>query len=97
MLSADKTKMNVCISVELLGRAREYAEKNYLSLSGLVSLALNSYLNSQTAMVALNGLADGLARFGASGEMQQDDLDQLNDFLRLVSTMNEAKRYTPLV
>ena len=76
-------KVNVTLDDELLQRADEYADRNYMSRSGLLSLALTSFLNSNEMMLAIMDLSVSIRKIADQGTVDDDTLQQLEDFERL--------------
>ena len=76
-------KVNVTLDDELLQRADEYADRNYMSRSGLLSLALTSFLNSNEMMLAIRDMSVSIRKIADQGTVDDDTLKQLEDFERL--------------
>lgn len=54
-------KLNITLNDALLARADAYAKKNAMSRSGLISMALNEYLEAMSKKPAV---ADAFSQFG---------------------------------
>ena len=54
-------KLNITMKEDLLKRADEYASENGMTRSGLLTLALTTYLNAKEAMPSVNKLLNGFA------------------------------------
>lgn len=62
-------KFNVSMNDELFQKLEEEAKKNYLSRSGLVSLAVQNYLQNNQAMKAIGQFPEIMAKL----EQMQND------------------------
>jgi metal-responsive CopG/Arc/MetJ family transcriptional regulator len=71
----------------LLTRLDGYAAENYLSRSGLVSLACTQYLNSAEAIVAVKDMSVAIRKIADSGDVDNETMHQLEDFERLSKMM----------
>lgn len=76
-------KINISIDDELLERADKYTKKMYTSRSGLISLALASFMNSQEAILAINDMALAIRKIADEGDVDEETLQQLKDFERM--------------
>lgn len=79
-------KVNVSLDEELLQRADDYADNNYLTRSGLISVALNQYLVQKDVLSAINEISVSLRRIADSGKIDNDTLRQLAE-LRQVTEL----------
>ena len=50
-------KVNVTLDDELMQRVDNYADRNYMSRSGLISLAVTQYLNQQEVILAIKDVS----------------------------------------
>lgn len=76
-------KVNITLDDELLQRADDYADRNYMSRSGLLSLALTSFLNSNEMMLAIKDMSVSIRKIADQGTVDDATLQQLEDFERL--------------
>lgn len=74
-------KINLSIDDELLERAEIYAKQNYLSKSGLVSIALVQFLNQNELISSLNSLSVSVRKMADNGEVDPESMEQINAFL----------------
>lgn len=74
-------KINLSIDDELLERAEIYAKQNYLSKSGLVSIALVQFLNQNELISSLNSLSVSVRKMADIGEVDPESMEQINAFL----------------
>lgn len=79
-------RVNISIDKDLLRRADEWAIHNYLSRSGLISVALSAYLNAQQmgqAMAELTALVSKLVAEGGTAE-DFERLQKIQDMVNLI-------------
>lgn len=74
------SKINFSINEDLLERADKYCEQNYISRSGLISLALTQYLASQEVTSLLRGMNVAMQRIADNGEIDAETKKQLEEF-----------------
>lgn len=89
---ANVTKIGITINKELLARMEEYADNNYLSKSGLISIAVTQYLNAQEVYSLLNKLAVACDKIAADGNVDEETQKQLDDLSRVANVMLGAKK-----
>ena len=68
-------KVNVTLDDELMQRVDNYADRNYMSRSGLISLAVTQYLNQQEVILAIKDVSLAIRKIA--------DIEQFEDFERL--------------
>lgn len=73
-------KISISLDDELLKSADTYADENYITRSGLISLALSSFLNAQEARLAFSICANALQRIADSGNVDDDTMQELQSF-----------------
>lgn len=78
-------KANITINDELMERADHYASENYMSRSGLVSVALTNYLNQMEAYRAIKEMALAMRKIADTGEISSEQMEALQDMERLAS------------
>lgn len=76
-------KVNITLDDELMKRIDEYADKNYMSRSGLISLAATQYLNSNEMMLAISDMALSMRKIADTGKLDHETIEQLEDFERI--------------
>lgn len=74
-------KINLSIDDELLERAEIYAKQNYLSKSGLFSIALVQFLNQNELISCLNSLSVSVKKMADTGDVDPESMEQINSFL----------------
>lgn len=75
-------KVQITLDDSLVQRADNYADENYMSRSGLVSLALAQYLNTSEATKAIKDMAVCMRKIAETGKVDHETMEQLEDFER---------------
>jgi len=76
-------KINISLDDELMKRTDNYADKNYMSRSGLISLALTQYLNGNEMIIAVKDIALSIRKMADNNTVDAEALEQLEDFERV--------------
>lgn len=84
-------KINVTMNDELYERLVDYADKNYLNKSQLISIALTDYLNAKQAITAMNEIALATRQIANSNEIDEDTKKELEKLELICSMMNIKK------
>ena len=77
-----KVKVNITMDEELLQRVESFADENYLTRSGLITLATSQYLLQAEASRALIDMSLAMRKIADSGTVTDEQLRQLEDFER---------------
>lgn len=80
-------KVGITLNDELLKRMDNYAKENYMTRSGLISVAVRDYLNSTEASLALVSLSHSMRKIASTGKLDKATKKQLEDFYRLASLL----------
>jgi len=73
-------KVNITLDDNLLERARSFADENYLSFSGLMSLSLTQYLNQNDILRAVQEISLAMRKIADNKELTEDEINNLKDF-----------------
>lgn len=84
-------KITISLDDELVKRTDNYADKNYMSRSGLISLSLTQYLNSYDIVDAVKEMAFAMCKIADNGVVDEDTQKQLEDFERLSKMLVSSK------
>lgn len=84
-------KMQITMDDKLVERLDNNAEKNYMSRSGLISYAVTQYLNQADVMMAVTDISVAFKKIAEKGTIDNDTLEQLEDFDRLCRMMLGTK------
>lgn len=85
-------KINVTVDEKLLNRADVFADDNYMSRSGLFSLALTQYLNQNDLTRSISDLAVTMRKIADSGKISDEDKKNLKDFEYLAQLITGERR-----
>lgn len=76
-------KVQISIDDKLLERIDTYAEENFISRSGLISMGMCDYLNSKETMRLIKNLGVAVQKIADQGIVDDDTMKQIEDFERL--------------
>ena len=79
--------VQITLDDELVSRLDDYAEDNYLSRSGCISLALSQYLNAADVTKAIKDLAISMRKIADTGKVSAEQMEQLEDMERLAKML----------
>lgn len=82
-------KVNFTVRDELMQRADKYAKNNYMSRSGLISLALSEFLNAREMATAIPRISYALKKMADEGKVDEDTLTEFREFEKMVQFMIE--------
>lgn len=80
-------KVTITLDNELMNRVDDYAEKNYMSRSGFLSLCATQYLNNAQAVEAVKTLALTMSKIADSNKVDEETKKELDDFTRLANML----------
>lgn len=84
-------KVMISLDDSLLERIDNYADDNYMSRSGLITLATNQYLNSAEVISAVKDMSVSMRKIADQGHVDHDTMEQLEDFERIAKVLVGAK------
>lgn len=76
-------KLGITLDDNLVARIDNFADENYMSRSGLISLAVSQYLNSADVTKAIKDMALCMRKIADNGTVDHETMEQLEDFERL--------------
>jgi len=76
-------KINITIDEELLGRIDSFADKSYMSRSGLISQACTQYLVGVEVQYAIKDMALAIRKIADTGKLDDETRIKLEDFERI--------------
>ena len=80
-------KVQISVDDELLKRIDNYSDRNYLSRSGLITLACSQYLNQAEVVTAVKDMALCMRKIADAGTVDEETQEQLEDFERLAQLL----------
>ena len=81
-------KINISINDDLLSKADSYAEQNFLSRSGLISLALTQLFNQYEMIKTVKELGALIERVSQESVLDEALRSQYDDFKRLYALLH---------
>ena len=76
-------KVQVSLDDALMKRIDDYADENYMSRSGFITLATTQFLNSADVTKAIKDIAVCFRKIADTGEVDEQAREQLEDLERL--------------
>lgn len=80
-------KVQITLDDALIERLDNHADENYMSRSGLVSLAVTQYLNSADTMKAIGEIAICMRKIADTGVIDSKTREELEDFERIAKML----------
>lgn len=76
-------KVNITLADELMQRIDSYADENYMTRSGFISLAATQYLNQQEAFKLVKDMGLAMRKIADKGLVNDEVISQLEDWERM--------------
>lgn len=86
-----KKRVSLTLDDELIEKMDEYAKKNYMSRSGLVSVAVNQYLTTLQVLDSSQKMANAFENLAQSGKFTDEQVKELQDAEKLLTTLTSTK------
>ena len=84
---AVRSKVQISVDPELLGRVDRFAEDNYTSRSAVFAMGAAQLINQQLAVSALLDIAVTMKRIADEGKVDDEARRELDDFARLANVL----------
>lgn len=84
-------KMQISLDDKLVGRIDNYADENYMSRSGLISLACTQYLNSAEMVRVVKEMGVAINKIADMGGLDEDTQKQIEDLGRTMKFLVQQK------
>jgi metal-responsive CopG/Arc/MetJ family transcriptional regulator len=84
-------KVGITLDDKLLQRIDDYADENYMSRSGLISLAATQFLNAADVSRAVRDLSLAMQKIAETGDIDEETKRQLDDFSRAAKFLTPSK------
>lgn len=72
-------KVNISIDDELLKRADEAADRNFMTRSGIIQVALNQYLLQDDITRSVKSMAVSMRKIADTGKVDKETLETLQE------------------
>lgn len=76
-------KVQVSLDDKLMERVDNYADNNYMSRSGLISLATTQFLNQADVFLMVKDMSLAMRKIAEKGTVDHESMEQLEDLERL--------------
>jgi metal-responsive CopG/Arc/MetJ family transcriptional regulator len=83
-------KINISLDDRLAKRLDDYADANYMTRSGLVSIALTQYLNTQEMIGVIKNMSLSLSKMVNSNNISEEDRKEIEGYANMLQTMASA-------
>lgn len=83
-------KINISLDDRLAKRLDDYADANYMTRSGLVSIALTQYLNTQEMIGVIKSMSLSLSKMVNSNNISEEDRKEIEGYANMLQTMASA-------
>lgn len=84
-------KMQISLDEKLVERIDNYADENYMSRSGLISLACTQYLNSADVVRVVKEMGVAINKIADMGGLDEDTQKQIEDLGRTMKFLVQQK------
>lgn len=84
-------KVQITLDDELLKRIDTYADDNYMSRSGLMTLAATQFLNVNEVTKAIVSLNAAMQKIADTGAVDDETRKELEDWQRLANMLTTKK------
>lgn len=84
-------KVGITLDENLVTRIDRFADENYMSRSGFISLSCTHYLNSVEVTKAIKDLSVCMRKIADTGKLDRETIEQLEDFERLANVLHFGK------
>lgn len=72
-------KVNITFNDDLMKRIDDYADRNYMSRSGLISFAVTQFLNGQQMISAVQDMSVCMRKIADSGQLDEETEKKLQE------------------
>lgn len=72
-------KVNITFNDDLMKRIDDYADRNYMSRSGLISFAVTQFLNGQQMISAVQDMSVCMRKIADSGQVDEETEKKLQE------------------
>lgn len=84
-------KVQITLDDKLLERIDAFADENYMSRSGLISMMSAQYLNSADVTRSIRDLSLAVQKIADTGSVDHETLEQIEDFQRAIRVLMPQK------
>lgn len=84
-------KLNISMNDDLVSRLEKLADENYMTRSGIISVACAEYVNRAEVISLMKGLTLSINKLANKGLVDDEVADMLNDYQKLVELIGVSK------
>ena len=84
-------KLQISMDDKLVERIDRYADENYMTRSGLITLAASQYLNSNDVILLVKDISLAIRKIADNGDVDVETVEKLEDFERLCKLLTSSK------
>lgn len=84
-------KLSISMPDELLKKLDDYADANYTTRSGAITMMVNSYLDSREMTKQLGAMTEMLQKLNVRGELLSEDESKALEAFQYLSTLLPTK------
>ena len=84
-------KLQISMDDKLVERIDRYADENYMTRSGLITLATSQYLNSNDVILLVKDISLAIRKIADNGDVDVETVEKLEDFERLCKLLTSTK------
>lgn len=84
-------KLQISMDDKLVERIDRYADENYMTRSGLITLAASQYLNSNDVILLVKDISLAIRKIADNGDVDVETFEKLEDFERLCKLLTSSK------
>jgi len=78
-------KVTISLDDDLMARIDRYADDNYMTRSGFISLSCTQYLNQNDVISSIKSIELAMRKIADTGQLDEDSIKDLEDFTRLIN------------
>ena len=80
-------KVQITMPDELLAKLDDYADRNYTSRSGAITMMVNNYLVSRELTLQMQQVTEALTKMAAGGQLSEAEQQQLLGFEQMAKLL----------
>lgn len=84
-------KINISIDDDLLSRLDKVADDNYMTRSGLVSVACAQFINANELTLAIREISKAVSKIADNGSVDDDTMSKIDDLQRVCNILMATK------
>lgn len=85
-------KVSISVDDELMARVDDYADKNYMTRSGVFCLSVSNFLNSQDVIDCMKDLSISVRKFAENGaSLSPETVEQAQVMAQLAQIMEKQR------